>query len=201
MLGWQVLDNQALSLHLRDPRCWPLQPADPPLRLSHPAPVLLPGAHCRETGKTASAAVHYLLDPMPSPCPGVTSCHSPTQPPTAAALPAPPPCRYDRCFEYYKQAQASYWTAEEVDLSQDMRDWRKLTEDERHFISYVSGPARQPPGSRRTLRVCCRTTQLLPVVAHAARHSQCAYQAGLLTAPLRARPPSSSAGAGLLCRI
>ena len=46
-------------------------------------------------------------------------------------------CRYDRCFEYYKQAQASYWTAEEVDLSQDMRDWRKLTEDERHFVSYV----------------------------------------------------------------
>lgn len=47
------------------------------------------------------------------------------------------PCRYDRCFEYYKQAQASYWTAEEVDLSQDMRDWRRLTDDERHFISYV----------------------------------------------------------------
>lgn len=29
-----------------------------------------------------------------------------------------PPRRYNRCFEYYKQAQASYWTAEEVDLSQ-----------------------------------------------------------------------------------
>lgn len=27
-------------------------------------------------------------------------------------------CRYNRCFEYYKQAQASYWTAEEVDLAQ-----------------------------------------------------------------------------------
>ncbi|KAL4438710.1 hypothetical protein ABPG77_006314 [Micractinium sp. CCAP 211/92] len=47
------------------------------------------------------------------------------------------PVKYDRCFEFYKQAQASYWTAEEVDLSQDMRDWRKLTDDERHFISYV----------------------------------------------------------------
>ncbi len=34
-------------------------------------------------------------------------------------------------------AQASYWTAEEVDLSQDMRDWRKLTSDEKHFVSYV----------------------------------------------------------------
>lgn len=34
-------------------------------------------------------------------------------------------------------AQASYWTVEEVDLSQDMRDWRRLTSEERHFISYV----------------------------------------------------------------
>lgn len=145
----------------------------------------------------------YITCLTQCPPPARVSPHAtlpPSHPPPPRCRP-PPPCRYDRCFEYYKQAQASYWTAEEVDLSQDMRDWRKLTEDERHFISYVSGPARQPPGSRRTLRVCCRTTQLLPVVAHAARHSQCAYQAGLLTAPLRARPPSSSAGAGLLCRI
>lgn len=34
-------------------------------------------------------------------------------------------------------AQASFWTVEEVDLSQDMRDWEKLSSDERHFISYV----------------------------------------------------------------
>ena len=34
-------------------------------------------------------------------------------------------------------AQASYWTTEEVDLSQDLRDWIRLTDDERHFISYV----------------------------------------------------------------
>jgi ribonucleotide reductase beta subunit family protein with ferritin-like domain len=34
-------------------------------------------------------------------------------------------------------AQASYWTPEEVDLSQDMRDWRKLSADEQRFISYV----------------------------------------------------------------
>lgn len=34
-------------------------------------------------------------------------------------------------------AQASFWTVEEVDLSQDMRDWLSLTDDERHFISYV----------------------------------------------------------------
>ena len=27
----------------------------------------------------------------------------------------------------YKQAVASFWTVEEVDLSQDYRDWDKLT--------------------------------------------------------------------------
>ena len=34
-------------------------------------------------------------------------------------------------------AQASYWTVEEVDLSQDFRDWESLNASERHFVSYV----------------------------------------------------------------
>ncbi|KAK2080191.1 hypothetical protein QBZ16_000044 [Prototheca wickerhamii] len=34
-------------------------------------------------------------------------------------------------------AQASYWTAEEVDLSADLRDWRALGDDERRFIAYI----------------------------------------------------------------
>lgn len=38
----------------------------------------------------------------------------------------------------YKKAEASFWTAEEVDLSKDMSDWEsKLNNDERHFISHV----------------------------------------------------------------
>ena len=38
----------------------------------------------------------------------------------------------------YKQAEASFWTAEEIDLHQDMNDWEnKLTKDERHFIKHV----------------------------------------------------------------
>lgn len=40
-------------------------------------------------------------------------------------------------FNFYKKAQASYWTAEEVDLSADLRDWRRLTDDEHRFISYI----------------------------------------------------------------
>jgi ribonucleoside-diphosphate reductase beta chain len=38
----------------------------------------------------------------------------------------------------YKTAEASFWTAEEIDLSQDLTDWReKLNEDEKHFIKHV----------------------------------------------------------------
>lgn len=38
----------------------------------------------------------------------------------------------------YKTAQSSFWTAEEIDLSNDLADWNeKLTKDERHFISHV----------------------------------------------------------------
>lgn len=37
----------------------------------------------------------------------------------------------------YKKAQASFWAVEEVDLAPDVKDWDKLTESERHFISHV----------------------------------------------------------------
>jgi ribonucleoside-diphosphate reductase subunit M2 len=38
----------------------------------------------------------------------------------------------------YKKAEASFWTAEEIDLSKDLHDWNnRLTDDERYFISHV----------------------------------------------------------------
>jgi ribonucleoside-diphosphate reductase subunit M2 len=38
----------------------------------------------------------------------------------------------------YKKAEASFWTAEEMDLSKDTNDWQnKLNDNERHFISHV----------------------------------------------------------------
>ena len=38
----------------------------------------------------------------------------------------------------YKKAEASFWTAEEIDLSKDLHDWNKrLNDDERFFISHV----------------------------------------------------------------
>lgn len=37
----------------------------------------------------------------------------------------------------YKQAVASFWTAEEIDLAQDLKDWDGLSGDERHFVKHV----------------------------------------------------------------
>lgn len=47
------------------------------------------------------------------------------------------PIKYDQIWQMYKQAEASFWTAEEVDLSEDMADWNRLNDNERHFISTV----------------------------------------------------------------
>ncbi|MFT4544054.1 MAG: ribonucleoside-diphosphate reductase beta chain [Bacteroidia bacterium] len=48
------------------------------------------------------------------------------------------PIKHDEMWAMYKQAEASFWTAEEIDLQQDMMDWEnKLTKDERHFIKHV----------------------------------------------------------------
>ncbi|KAJ4974855.1 hypothetical protein NE237_008029 [Protea cynaroides] len=48
------------------------------------------------------------------------------------------PIQYPQIWEMYKKAEASFWTAEEVDLSQDLRHWNEtLTLDEKHFVTYV----------------------------------------------------------------
>ncbi|TPX36270.1 ribonucleoside-diphosphate reductase [Synchytrium microbalum] len=48
------------------------------------------------------------------------------------------PIQYQDVSQMYKKAEATFWTAEEVDLSKDLNDWdRRLTYDERKFISHV----------------------------------------------------------------
>ena len=47
------------------------------------------------------------------------------------------PIKYDDIWEMYKKAMASFWTAEEIDLYQDLEDWEKLNDDERHYIKHV----------------------------------------------------------------
>jgi len=47
------------------------------------------------------------------------------------------PIRHHDIWKYYKQAEASFWTAEEIDLSHDLRDWVNLSDGERHFVTHV----------------------------------------------------------------
>ena len=48
------------------------------------------------------------------------------------------PIQYNEIWQMYKKAEASFWTAEEIDLSKDLIDWdKKLNDDERFFISHV----------------------------------------------------------------
>ncbi|QEC54080.1 ribonucleoside-diphosphate reductase beta chain [Anseongella ginsenosidimutans] len=47
------------------------------------------------------------------------------------------PIKYRVIWEMYKKAEASFWTAEELDLSPDLKDWENLNDGERHFISHV----------------------------------------------------------------
>lgn len=48
------------------------------------------------------------------------------------------PIKHNDIWEMYKKAEASFWTAEEIDLSQDLNDWNnRLNDDERHFIKHV----------------------------------------------------------------
>ncbi|MEZ4986722.1 MAG: ribonucleotide-diphosphate reductase subunit beta [Saprospiraceae bacterium] len=48
------------------------------------------------------------------------------------------PIQHDDIWAEYKKQEACIWTAEEIDLSQDLTDWNeKLNDDERHFIKYV----------------------------------------------------------------
>ena len=41
-------------------------------------------------------------------------------------------------WQMYKKAEASFWTAEEVDLSKDLHDWdNRMSKDERFFVSRI----------------------------------------------------------------
>ena len=48
------------------------------------------------------------------------------------------PIKHQEIWEMYKKAEASFWTAEEIDLNPDLQDWEnKLNDDEKHFIKHV----------------------------------------------------------------
>jgi ribonucleoside-diphosphate reductase beta chain len=47
------------------------------------------------------------------------------------------PIQHEEIWKMYKKHEASFWTAEEVDLGADMKDWVTLNEGEQHFIKHV----------------------------------------------------------------
>ncbi|CAJ1435729.1 unnamed protein product [Effrenium voratum] len=47
------------------------------------------------------------------------------------------PIQHEELYEFYKKHKASFWTAEEIDLMQDNKDWERLTEGEQHFVKHV----------------------------------------------------------------
>ena len=47
------------------------------------------------------------------------------------------PIKYPEIWKMYKKHEASFWTAEEIDLSPDLKDWERLTNDEQHFVKHV----------------------------------------------------------------
>lgn len=47
------------------------------------------------------------------------------------------PIQYPALWEMYKKQVASIWFAEEIDTSQDLKDWDKLNHDEKHFVKHI----------------------------------------------------------------
>ena len=47
------------------------------------------------------------------------------------------PIKYPAIWEMYKKCEASFWTAEEIDLSDDMKHWENMNQGEKHFVSHV----------------------------------------------------------------
>jgi len=49
------------------------------------------------------------------------------------------PIQYPKLYKFYKDHIASFWTVDELDLSQDPVDWKKLTKEEQNFILCILG--------------------------------------------------------------
>lgn len=47
------------------------------------------------------------------------------------------PIEHPDIYKMYEDSLAAFWTAEEIDLADDLKDWEKLTPDERHFIKHI----------------------------------------------------------------
>ena len=76
--------------------------------------------------------------------PTIESIESVVQPPFIEELLKPDenrfvmfPIKYNDVFALYKKSIDCFWKVDDVDLSKDVSDWKKLNDDERHFIKMV----------------------------------------------------------------
>ena len=88
------------------------------------------------TGTTATVAdetpAHEAVEPIPPPMP------EPMLRATEDRFVIFPLKQHD-LWSKYKQHMAVFWTPEEIDLSKDVKDWEKLSANERHFIKHILG--------------------------------------------------------------
>ena len=47
------------------------------------------------------------------------------------------PIQHEPFWKMYKEAEANFWTAEELDLEKDLKDFNKLKDGEKHFVKNV----------------------------------------------------------------
>jgi ribonucleoside-diphosphate reductase beta chain len=47
------------------------------------------------------------------------------------------PIEHNDIWDFYEKHQSAFWTAQEVDLSGDIRDWEKLSDNEKYFVKNI----------------------------------------------------------------
>lgn len=49
------------------------------------------------------------------------------------------PVKYEWAYDLYNQAVANTWFPNEIQLGQDLSDWKKMTDEEKHAVTYLMG--------------------------------------------------------------
>jgi len=92
-----------------------------------------PDLSCENSGGSLTVSVDACFNPAPF----VGDVAPSSALPKEAVRYTMFPIQNKPVWDMYKQAVASFWTAEEVDLADDIKHWETLTDGEKHFISHV----------------------------------------------------------------
>jgi len=91
------------------------------------------------------------------------------------------PIKHQDIWMFYKKAEASFWTVEEVDLSKDMADWERLKPEERDFINHVLAFFAASDGIVNENLVSALVTLLFTVAVYCIRHPICRFRMMLMS--------------------